>query len=99
MPVGQVTRFNGGDPEQMVALAKRAKAVWVKHGAESARLVRLHTGPWIGQWLFFIRCSDWTSYGKAQEGIQNDPDFKKVLSETLAIAKLEARNVVLGYDI
>ena len=99
MPVGHVTRFSGGDPEQMVALAKRAKAVWVKNGAETARLVRMHTGPWMGQWLFFVRCSDWASYGKAQESIQSDPEFKKVLSDTLSIAKVEARNITLAYDI
>jgi hypothetical protein len=99
MPVGQVTRFSGGEPEQMVALAKRAKNIWTKHGAESARLVRLHTGPWIGQWLFFVRCADWATFGKAMDGVQQDTDYKKVLSETLAIAKLEARNVIMAYDI
>jgi hypothetical protein len=99
MPVGHVVRFSGGEPEQMVALAKRAKAVWIKNGAETARLMRVHTGPWMGQWLFFVRCSDWASYGKAQESIQNDAEFKKVFSETLAIAKLEARNITMAYDI
>lgn len=99
MPVGHVVRFSGGEPEKMIALAKRAKAIWIRNGAETARLVRMETGVWHGHWLFFIRCADWAAYGKAQESASKDPEYRQVLSEALAIAKLEGRNVVTSYDL
>ncbi len=99
MSIIQVTRLSGGDPERMAALAKRAKAIWVKNGAEDARCMRMFTGPWLGQWLFFVRCTDWAAYGKAQENVQKDPEFQRMIAETLSMAKMEARNTAVGYDI
>jgi hypothetical protein len=99
MPVGQFTRFSGGQPEEMVAIAKKAKSIWIKHGADDARFVRFHTGAWVGQWLFTVRCSDWAAFAKAQEGISKDAEFQSLWAKVLGMAKLEGRNVVVGYDI
>ena len=99
MSVVQFTRFSGGQPEEMISAAKKAKALWMKHGAETALCNRFHTGPWTGQWLFVVRCPDWASFGKAQEGMSKDPEFQKLLTYVLSFAKLEGRNVLVGHDI
>ena len=99
MAVAQMTRFSGGSAEEMIATAKKSKALWMKHGAETVLFSRIHTGMWTGQWLFTARCADWAAFGKAQEGLAKDPEFQKLLTQAMSMAKLEARTVLVGIDI
>ena len=99
MAVVQFTRFSGGQSEDVIANAKKAKVLWMKHGAEIVYMNRFHTGQWTGQWLFVVRFPDWATYGKAQEGVSKDPEFQKLLAHVLTIAKLEGRSVLVGADI
>lgn len=99
MAITQFTRWSGGKPEEMLAAAKKAKTFWVKHGAERCLLNRFHTGSWTGQWLFVARFPDWAALGKAQTELSKDPEYQKLITQVLSMAKLEGRNVLDSYDL
>jgi uncharacterized protein (DUF1330 family) len=53
--VTSFTRIKSDKAEEMVKIAKEAKKIVEKHGAEFLRVSRFHTGPWIGDWLIVVR--------------------------------------------
>jgi hypothetical protein len=55
MAITQLTRFKSDKAEGMVKNAKQAKTLFEKHGAESLRMSRFHTGMWAGEWLVVTR--------------------------------------------
>jgi hypothetical protein len=99
MSIAQFTRFKSDKPEEMVKAAKRAKALFEKHGAEFLRLSRFHTGIWAGEWLAVSRFSSWAAYGKAMEGLANDAEFQKLLADMHSFSELTARNITVGVDL
>jgi hypothetical protein len=99
MSIMQFSRFNGGTVEAMTDAARKAKALWLKHGAETFAVNRMHTGPWTGHWLVMITFRDWAAYGKATEGTMSDPEFQKLMGHVLSMARLEGRNIAVGADL
>jgi hypothetical protein len=99
MSVDQITRFKGSDTEGVVALARRAKPIWLKHGASAFRLSRVHSGPFAGQWLVVVSYPDWSTFGEAHEAASRDLEFAKVMAETLSKFTLEDRTVVVEHVV
>ena len=99
MTVTQFTRFSGGTRDAMVAVARKAKAMQEKAGAERFRVSRFHTGPWAGQWLVVARYPDWATYGRAMETLTGDPAWHAILTEVTGFATLEGRTVLTGVEL
>jgi len=99
MSIAQLTRFKGGKPEEMAKIAKQAKVLIEKHGAEYFRLSRFHTGNFAGEWLVVSRYASWAAYGKAQDGLAKDAAFQKLMAQVLSISEITARNVTVGVDL
>ena len=99
MAITQFTRFKSDKPEEMVKRAKQAKKIFEKHGAEFLRLSRFHTGVWAGEWLVVTRYASWEVYGKVQEGVAKDPEFKQLMANTTTFAQLMGRNIAVGVDL
>ena len=99
MTVTTFTRWKGGKPDDMVNAAKTARSHIMKHGAEMVRLSRFQTGQFVGEWLVVVRYADWTSYGKAQDGLAKDAGYQKLLGQVSGMAELTGRNVLVGFDI
>jgi hypothetical protein len=99
MPILQLTRFKSDKAEEMISIAKQAKAIFEKHGAEFLRLSRFHTGVWAGEWLVSTRYSSWEVYGKVQEAVAKDPAFAKLMAHTNTVAQLMGRNIAVGIDL
>ena len=99
MHIVQFTRLKGGKHDDMVKIAKKAKSIIEKHGAEFMRLSRFHTGAWAGEWLVTSRYPNWSTYGKAQEALAKDADWQKVMAQVGEIAEVTARNLAVGIDI
>jgi hypothetical protein len=97
--ITQLTRFKGGKQDEMIAAAKKAKAIIEKHGAELFRISRFHTGNFAGEWLVVSRYANWAAYGKAQDGLAQDKEFQKLLAHVMSIAEMTARNVTVGIDL
>jgi uncharacterized protein (DUF1330 family) len=99
MAITQMTRFKSDKTDEMVKNAKNAKKIFEKHGAEFLRMSRFHAGAWAGEWLVVTRYASWEAYGKAQEGLANDPAYAKLMASTASIAQLTGRSVTVGVDL
>jgi hypothetical protein len=99
MSIVQFTRFKTDKADEMIQIARRAKKIFEKHGAEFLRLSRFHTGLWAGEWLVATRYSSWEVYGKVQEAVAKDPEFTQLQAEGLKIAELQGRNIAVGIDL
>ena len=99
MPIVQFTRFKTDNAEEMVQIARQAKKIFEKHGAEFLRLSRFHTGQWAGELLVATRYSNWEVYGKVQEAVAKDPEFAQVQADGMQIAQLQSRNIAVSIDL
>jgi hypothetical protein len=46
-----------------------------------------------------MRFPNWETYGKAIQGMANDPAFQSLMAEALKIAQVADRAVVVGIDL
>jgi hypothetical protein len=99
MPVVQFARFKSDDAVQVIKNVRISKKIFEKHGTEFLRLSRFHTGAFAGEFLITTRYSSWEAYGNVQEAVAKDPDFAKVLSQTMEIAELTGRNIAVSIDL
>ncbi len=99
MSVTTFTRWKGGNEAEIIAAAKLAREFMIKHGAEAVRLDRFHNAQFIGEWLVQSRYPDWTTYGKAQDGLANDPGYQAMLAKVMGMAQLMGRTTLVGYNI
>jgi hypothetical protein len=93
------TLVNAACTEPRVKNAKQAKKLVEKYGAEFLRISRFHTGLWGGESLVVTRYSSWEEFGKAQEGLANDPAWAKLIANTAGFAKLMGRNISVSVEL
>ncbi|MGA8197519.1 MAG: hypothetical protein WB902_29620, partial [Acetobacteraceae bacterium] len=94
MSVTAVTYWKGGKAGDIVAAAKKAKAIFAKHGAQNFQLNRVHAGPDAGQWAVVTTFSDWASYGMLQQALAGD-----LLAQVSAMSELTSRRIVVSVDL
>ena len=99
MGVTLITRWSGGQPDAMLAAAKKAKAAWVRHGAETAIFSQVFTGAFVGDHLFVVHFADWPSYARAKDGIDGDAAFQALLREVSGQARLADRTLAVRTEI
>ncbi|MES2713030.1 MAG: hypothetical protein V4653_15730 [Pseudomonadota bacterium] len=99
MTISTLTRWKGGTADDMVSVTTSARELMVLHGAEAVSLSRFHTGPFMGEWLITARYPDWTTYGRAQDGLALDPSYQDLFGRVSGFAELAGRELVIGYEI
>jgi len=99
MYILQLTRLKGGTEAEMVPMAKAAKAIIEKYGAEFFRLHRFDSGPYIGEWMVAVRFADWTTYGKVREALAHDAEYEALLTRMLTTAEFTSRSLLTGIDL
>jgi hypothetical protein len=102
MSVVVMNRYIGGTPNEVVPIVKEWKEIIEKNGAESVRLSRFFTGPFVGQWLFVVRYSDWAAYARYQDALSalaGDAKFKELLERTQKIHDVTERIITVEIDI
>jgi len=99
MSVTQLTRYNGGTRDAIVAAAKKSKTIHEKAGAEAFRLGQIHTGPHAGQWVVSTRYPDWETYGKARQALASNTAFQKLMAEVEAMSQTVDRTIIVGVDL
>ena len=98
MPVSGVSIYRGGTVEDVTPLAKRMKAVLLKHGV-SYQVSRFQTGQNVGEWLVVVQYADWMAYAKAQDAFAQDPEHGQVVTEISKIVTLVRREMVVDLDL
>jgi 3-hydroxyisobutyrate dehydrogenase-like beta-hydroxyacid dehydrogenase len=99
MTITVMTRYKVSNAEIMTKTATEAKKLVEKHGAEFADMSHIHTGAFAGEWLFVARYADWVVFGKAQEGLANDPAWAKMLKLAATVSELTGRNITDSVDL
>jgi hypothetical protein len=99
MSVTAVTYWKGGRPADIVAAAKKAKAIFAKHGAQNFQLNRVHAGPDAGQWAVVTTFDDWASYGALQQALAGDEVYQDLLAQVSAMSELTSRRIVLSVEL
>ena len=98
MAVTSITRFNGGSRDQFVAVAKTAKAIFAPTGGDF-QVAQIYSGPNVGQWVAFIRYSNWEAYGTAMTALGSDPAYQKMMAALAAITQPTDRTFILDIDL
>jgi hypothetical protein len=102
MAVVMMNRYSGGTPNEVVPLVKEWKEILEKNGAESVRLSRFFTGPFVGQWLFVVRYSDWAAYARYQDALgalAGDTKFKELQERGQKMQQVMERIITVEMDI
>jgi hypothetical protein len=104
MPVTYMSRYKGGGFAEVVALVKEWKAILLeKCGAQTVKLNRFHTGPFIGEWLFVVSFPDWTAYAKCQDALgalgRDDAEFQKLAERSSKMQQIEDKTLFVEIDI
>jgi hypothetical protein len=99
MPVSAISHYRGGTVENVTPLAKKMKAVLLKHGVLAYRVSRFQTGQNVGEWMVVVQYADWVAYAKAQDSFAQDPEHKKVVTEISTIVTLISRELVVDLDL
>ena len=98
MSISAVSHYRGGTIGDVIPLAKRMKAVLLKHGVDY-RLGRVETGPNAGDWLTIVRYPDRAAYDKAQESFAQDPEYQQTVTEIAKFATRINREFVVDLDL
>ena len=86
MTVSAVSHYSGGTIGEVVPIAKRLKAAYLKHGIVY-RLSRFETGPNAGDWLVVVQFADQTTYENLHTAIAQGRETQKIPA-----GKLSAKN-------
>lgn len=78
MYVTVLARFHGGDREMLLGLARQAKPIVERSGAEIFSVVQIHTGPTAGDVMVAVRFPNWEVFGKAMQSVYTDPMFLEI---------------------
>ena len=99
MSISAVSHYRGGTIEAVTPLAKKMKAVLLKHGVLAYRLSRFQTGPNPGEWMVVVQYADWHAYARAQDSYAQDPEYLDAVTEISKVAQVVSRNLVIDLDI
>ena len=100
MPVTVVSRWTTPNVEASTQVTKRAKAIWMKNGAQDLRLSQIFTGPYTGQWLIAVVFADLATYAKTWAVVSTSADMQKLLAENAKIgAVMQEREILVGIDL
>ena len=81
-------------------VAKQAKAVWIKNGAQDLRLSQIYSGQFTGQWLVSATFADMAAFGKAVAVVSTSAEMKKIQrANAKAGTVLQERWILVGTDL
>ncbi len=98
MSVTVVTRWSTPDIAANLDITKRAKAIWMKHGAEAFRANQAYSGAFTGQLLVGVVFPDLATYASAQA--KAAPELQPLLAEAAKRGNvLQERLFLMGLDV
>lgn len=98
MAITVLTRWSTPNAAETTEVAKRAKALWIKNGAQDVRLNQIYTGEFTGQYILAAVFADMAAYAKALAVTQ--PDLAPLLAENARLgAVMHEREILISVDI
>jgi len=100
MSVTVVSRWTTPNVEASTTIAKRAKAIWLKNGAQDFRLSQVYSGEYTGQWLVATVFEDMAAFGKAAVAMTSDPEAQQIQQDNAKLgAVMHERLILVGLDL
>src|SRR4030095_11575119 len=95
-----VTRWTTPNVAASTEIAKRSRALWMKNGAQDARLNQVLTGEFTGQWLYIVVFADMATYAKASATVNAGTDMATLIAENTKLgAVMQERTFLVGAEI
>jgi len=98
MAIEVYTRYSGGARDKLIPYAAKVRSTYEKAGAESYRMNQITTGPHTGHWLIVIRYKDWETYGRVQQSIAGNAEFRAMMAEVATMSQVVDRTNVVSVD-
>ncbi len=92
MPITVITRYSGNE-EAIQQAAKANGPLILKYGAKEARLLRIGTGPQIGQYVLLLRYDSYADMESTQAALQKDPAYNEAFAALRKGAVIEDRTI------
>jgi hypothetical protein len=100
MSVTVVSRWPTPNVEASTAIAKPAKATWLKNGAQDFRLSQVYSGAYTGQWLVATVFEDMAAFGKAAAAMAGSAEAQNIRQDNAQLgAVMHERLIVVGLDL
>ncbi len=92
MPITMITRYSGN--EEAIQQAARANGPLIlKYGAKESRLLRISTGPHIGQYVLLLRYDSYADMESTQARLLQDPSYVEAFAALRKAAVVEDRTI------
>jgi len=98
MAIVTVTRWKG-NIEQAAPIARGAAQVVKRHGATAVRFGPCFSGPDAGAIYVAITYPDWAAFGRAQQGMSADPEWRRLYGEALKVGEVLDRSVIVAEEL
>lgn len=92
MPITVITRYSG-DEEAIQKAAKANGPLILKCGAKEVRLLRISTGPQIGQYVMIIRYDSYADFESTIAKLAKDANYNKAFAALRKAAVVEDRTI------
>jgi hypothetical protein len=100
MSVAVVSRWTTPDVQASTAIAKRAKTIWLKAGAQDFRVSQVFSGEWTGHWLVSTIFEDMAAFGKASTAMAGNAEMQKIQQDNAQLgAVMHERWILVGLDV
>ena len=100
MTVTMVSRWSTQNVPAATEASKRAKVVWMKHGALDFRLNLIFTGPYTGQFMIAQVFADLAAMSKARDAATADPQLQQILADNAKVGSMMLeREILIGVDL
>jgi hypothetical protein len=100
MTVTLVSRWSTNNVPAATEASKRAKAMWVKHGALDFRLNLIFTGPYTGQFMIAQVFADMAAVSKAWDAANADPQLQQILADNAKVGSvMHEREILISVDL
>src|SRR5262245_31274955 len=100
MTFSVVTRWTTPNVAASTEIAKRSRALWIKHGAQDARLNQIMTGEYTGQLLYVVVFADMATYAKSSATMNAGADLAALVAENTKLgAVMQERTFLAGAAI
>ena len=94
MAIVVVSRWKGSY-EQALPILREASPILKREGAISVRAGVCHSGPGTGLICTAVTFPDWAAYGR----VQQNAEFRQVLTEFLKVVELQDRSFMIGEEL
>ena len=100
MSVTIVSRWTTPNVDASTTIARRAKAIWLKNGAQDFRLSQVYSGEYTGHWMVATVFEDMAAFGKAAVAMASNAEMQQIQQDNARLgAVMHERWILVSLDL